>query len=106
MHWLMAHFIGDYLIQNDYMALNKKKSQKACMLHILTYMLPFLFVKEITIISFLLIAIQHYFQDRTDFVKWFMDWKGNKQFSEPPMGPWSITLTDNLLHIIWIMIVI
>lgn len=27
MHWIFAHLIGDYLIQNDWMALHKKKAR-------------------------------------------------------------------------------
>lgn len=30
---LVGHLVGDYLLQNDYMALNKKKSSFHCMVH-------------------------------------------------------------------------
>jgi hypothetical protein len=122
MHYIWAHFIGDYFFQTDWMADNKKKSGSACLVHVLTYMLPFLFMG--TWVSFIngqilgelmfcntawwklvLIALQHYVQDRTGFVKWLMEVKGSAKFAEPPMAPWSIILTDNLVHLMWIAFV-
>jgi hypothetical protein len=35
--WILAHFIGDYLLQNDWMAQNKKKSNLACTIHVGLY---------------------------------------------------------------------
>ncbi len=30
---LVGHLVGDYLVQNDWMALNKKKSMLPCLVH-------------------------------------------------------------------------
>lgn len=38
---LIAHFVGDGLLQSDWMALNKSKSLKALSLHVLIYSLCF-----------------------------------------------------------------
>jgi len=57
--WIYAHLIGDYLIQNDWMALNKKKNSWICLVHVLTYMIPFLFT-SINPLGLFLIAAQHY----------------------------------------------
>ena len=43
MHFIYAHLIGDYLLQTDKMALNKKSSHLWCLLHVLSYMIPFIF---------------------------------------------------------------
>jgi len=99
---ILSHFIGDYLLQNDWMALNKKKNSLICLVHVLFYMIPFLFC-HISWLAFVLIAIQHFVQDRTNFVLWLMKIKGSEKFATGPCAPWSIILTDNLLHIIWIL---
>jgi len=104
MHWIFAHLIGDYLFQTDWMANNKKKNTWACIIHVIIYMIPFLFC-QLTPLQLTLIAIQHFLQDRTNFIKWFMKIKGSRKFSEPPFAPWSIYLTDNILHILWILFV-
>ena len=104
MHWIYAHLIGDYLLQNDWMAQNKKKKDLACIAHVAAYMVPFLFC-GFNGWQLLLIASQHYALDRTDFVGWFMAVKGSKAFRDGPYAPWSSVITDNILHILWIAIV-
>jgi hypothetical protein len=98
----MAHFLGDFIFQNDFMAAGKKKSNWICLLHIVTYLIPFLFC-GLAPWQLILIGIEHYAQDRTNFVVWFMNLKGSKLFAQPPMAPWSIIVTDNILHIIFIL---
>ncbi len=34
MHWIYAHLIGDYLLQNDWMAKGKKQKSWICAIHI------------------------------------------------------------------------
>ena len=105
MHWIYAHLIGDYLLQTDWMAMNKKRHWLHCSVHVLTYLIPFLLC-GLTWWQFVLIGLQHYLQDRTQFVGWFMAAKGSVVFAEPPMGPWSLVVTDNILHILWIALVV
>jgi len=105
MHWIYAHLIGDYILQNDWMALHKKKSSFRCAVHILFYMLPFLLC-DMEIWQLAAIAIQHYLIDRTTFVAWFMEVKGQKEFATGICFPWSQIVMDNILHILWIAFVI
>lgn len=35
--YVLAHFVGDFLLQNDWMAVNKKKSNIVCTVHILCW---------------------------------------------------------------------
>lgn len=104
MNWIFAHLIGDYLLQNDWMAQNKKRSNLACLCHIVFYLLPFIFC-NFQVWQIVLIGIQHYFQDRTNFIPWLMKFKGSKAFASPPFAPWSIILTDNIVHILFITLI-
>ena len=60
---LILHLIGDYLLQSDWMALNKTKCSKAAATHAITYSLPFL-ILEPSLAAFLVICITHFFIDR------------------------------------------
>lgn len=122
MNYVFAHFLGDFFLQNDWMAGKKKTSSWVCLVHVLAYMIPFLFLGswvgfpiggngELKFLDLgweklLLIAAQHFIQDRTNIVKWFMVFKGSDKFAEPPFAPWSIILMDNLIHLMWIAFVI
>jgi hypothetical protein len=104
MHWIYAHLIGDYLLQNDWMAKGKKNFWWIAVIHVICYMIPFIFTGT-SFLQFLLIAAQHLIQDKTNFIIWLMNIKGSAKFAEPPMAPWSIIITDNIIHILWIAFV-
>lgn len=109
MHWMWAHLIGDYLIQNDWMAQHKKDKGMTgnirCGIHILTYMIPFLLCGFVWW-QLALIAVQHYLIDRTHFVEWFMDKKGSHIFATNVCFPWSQIVVDNVLHVLWIAFIV
>jgi len=105
MNWIFAHLIGDFIIQTDWMAFNKKKNSLACAIHVVVYMIPFLLC-GLQWWQLLLIAVQHFAQDRTRFVTWFMKTKGSWKFATGNAAPWSIILTDSILHLVWIYAVI
>ena len=100
MHWIYAHLIGDYIIQNDWMSLHKKHSSFRCAVHVATYMMPFLWC-GMAWWQLALIAVQHYALDRTHFVEWFVRVKGSSGFSTGVCYPWSQIVVDNTLHILW-----
>lgn len=103
MHWIYAHLIGDFIIQSDWMAKYKKSDSFACLIHILTYLFPFAFV-DCQWWQLSLIAVQHYYQDRTNFVFWFMKRTGSEGFAKD-MAPWSTILIDQILHILFMAFV-
>lgn len=106
---MASHLLGDYILQNDYMALGKKRSSWICLIHVSLYMTGFLtmvLIGNLSTLAFILIAIQHFIQDRTNIVMWWMGFYGQDNFSKPPCGPWSIFVVDNSLHIIFITIVL
>ena len=100
MHWIYAHLIVDYLIQNDWMAAGKKKSSWICAAHVATYLVPFAFT-TLAWWQVALVGLQHFAQDRTGFVAWLMRAKGSGAFACPPCGSWSVIVTDNILHVLW-----
>ena len=92
--YALAHFIGDFLLQNDWMARGKKKSSFICTVHVLIYMLPFLLV-ELSWIQFALIAIQHWLQDRTSFIGWYCRKLGTFQGElKQEVLPWGHFVID------------
>lgn len=104
MHWIYAHLIGDYLLQNDWMAFGKKQKSWICAVHIAAYMVPFLLC-GFAWWQLAIIAVQHFAQDRTGFVMWLMKVKGSEKFATGPCSPWSIIVTDNIIHILTIAVV-
>lgn len=100
----LAHLIGDYLLQNDYLESGKKTSSSTCFVHVAAYMLPFLFC-GFQWWQLVAIAIQHFIQDRTGFIVWFMKAKGSGEFATGPCSPWSIIVTDNIIHVLTIALI-
>lgn len=102
MEQLILHLLGDYLLQTDWMAQNKKvktwRGELACQVHCLLYSIPFLLIG--TWQQVLFIYVTHYLIDRFGFVKWYMTTFDMKEFMKPPLGPWSIFITDNTFHLI------
>jgi hypothetical protein len=104
LHWIYAHLVGDFLIQTDWMANGKKRSSWICFVHVATYMIPFLFT-SLSWLQLACIAAEHFLQDRTRIVEWFMKHAGKNSFAEPPKGPWSLIVVDNIFHILFIAMI-
>ena len=105
---LIGHLVGDYLLQTDWMALNKKKSSIACTVHCLMWLLSvglfsgWVWTAPLWVAPFLYVT--HYLQDRTGIILWWMKlpWKDQTQFATGPCSPWSIIVVDNVWHIVTI----
>lgn len=112
MDWLIGHLIGDFLLQNDYLAQGKKRSHAVCLTHVLIYTCSVLvctgwclYVKQAPAIA-LAIGVPHFLIDRWKFVAWSMkasgQWDG---FGQPPLAPWSLIVVDQVWHLLclWIL---
>lgn len=107
---LIGHLVGDYLLQNDWMALNKKKLYGGpnCAIHALIWtcaVMGFAGWFEYTsrcVWVFAILLLTHYWQDRTNIIAWWMDLIGQKQFRTGICAPWSIIVVDNVWHILTI----
>ena len=99
---IIGHLVGDYLLQNDWMALNKKQRSFPCIVHCLLWtaaVCAFSGWITIPIISVLFLA--HFIQDRTNVVLfWMTRINRQPQFAQPPCAPWSIIVVDNVWHIV------
>lgn len=60
---LLAHAIGDYVLQSDWMANEKTKKSIAAVCHAVCYSLPFLIFKP-SIVAFMVICGTHFIIDR------------------------------------------
>jgi hypothetical protein len=124
---LVAHAVGDYLIQSDWMADNKTKQHTAAAIHAITYTLPFVFI-TLNPAALAVICGTHFIIDRwrlARFVVWLkngpltrtaiyhegafdgyaLGWKPvtatGYQDSKPPfLAIWLLIIADNILHVV------
>jgi hypothetical protein len=84
---LLCHAIGDYVLQSDWMALEKTSKSKACVAHVLTYALPFLFLTR-SPIAFAIIITTHFVIDRWRLARYVV-------YAKNFLGPMRISRTDD-----------
>lgn len=104
-YWLIAHLWGDYILQNDVMAIRKKDYWSVSIAHGIFYIIPFLpmvVFGSTELWQLVAICIQHILQDKLNFIVKFMKFIGCSDFATGPCSPWSIILVDNILHITFI----
>jgi hypothetical protein len=98
---IVGHMVGDYLLQNDWMAQGKKRSNFVCAIHASIWtaaVATFAHWWAWPIVAILFTS--HFAQDRGAFVVWWMKLIGQKNFMQPPLGPWSIIICDNTWHLV------
>ena len=115
---MLGHFVGDYLFQNNRMALNKSKRNKegwyACGVHSFVYTLSIVIFLRLVFpaLCFNLwvwaaIGIPHYIIDHYSLASYWMKWKnGVKPFESVSMDE-KVTVettivNDNTIH--WVML--
>jgi len=67
MEQLLVHLFGDYIAQNDYLALNKSKNSWICLIHVLIYTACFL-ILTLSWKALFVIGITHFILDRWHFI--------------------------------------
>ena len=110
---LVAHAIGDYLLQSDWMATQKTKRSVAALAHVIAYSLPFLLLTRSPAALAVIIGT-HFLIDRfrlARFVVWAKNCLGpNRPWAEcaatgyPADRPqwlsgWLMIIADNLMHV-------
>lgn len=110
---LIAHAVGDYILQSDWMAAEKTKRSTAAAVHALAYTLPFLLLTR-SPAALAVIAITHFVIDRwrlARYVVWLKNWPMTPPWPEctatgyPPdrpawMAVWLLIIADNTMHVI------
>lgn len=114
---LVAHAVGDYLLQSDWMAHTKTKRSVAAAAHAITYALPFLFLSP-SPLALAVIVLTHFAIDRWRLARFVV-------FAKNMMGPslwrrhwvechetgyhherpawlavWLLIIADNVLHVL------
>jgi hypothetical protein len=72
---IMAHVVGDYLLQSDWMASEKTKKSAAALAHAVTYTLPFLLI-TLNWKALLFVCVTHFFIDRWRLIR-YVCWAKN-----------------------------
>jgi hypothetical protein len=98
MNPFIAHLVGDFILQNEWMAANKRKSSLVCLLHVLVYVLPFL-LTGLVWWQIILIGTTHFLQDRSGFVFWWV-----RFYKRVPEKHWGIIplMVDQGFHLLTI----
>lgn len=107
---ILAHLYGDYILQNDWMAKNKSSSWFPCFVHVALYTLSFVIVVELTSYAmshdgwpawaYVAIGASHYPFDRYGLARKYMGLNNQVSFRDD-MGPWSVIIVDNTLHLLF-----
>ncbi len=120
---LVAHAVGDYILQSQWMADNKRKESRAALIHCALYTLPFAMITQ-SVPALALIFGSHFFLDRFGLARYIVWLKnGPWDFSGdpfagfiPPLKPmtptgypdrvpawlstWLFIIADNIIHVI------
>lgn len=104
----LLHLVGDYLLQNDWMAQNKTKEWFPCFVHCLLYSLPFglIFWQSPLIWG---VFLSHYAIDRYRLAQYWIrltNWRwGGDNFGYAEDKPkflsvWLLIIVDNTFHLL------
>jgi hypothetical protein len=114
---LVAHAVGDYVLQSDWMAQEKVRRSFAAAVHVAFYALPFLFLRP-SPLALAVIVGTHFLIDRwrlARFVVWAKNqiapaaqrfpWAecsgtGYHQDRPPWLAVWLLILADNVMHVL------
>lgn len=118
---LMCHVIGDYVLQSDWMAMNKRKSFVVACIHALAYTFPFIFITDTgsrgiwqvvfiqqthLVIDYWGLAryvcfAKNFLAPREHWPRWEdTDFTGYSADREKHVTFWLYVITDNLLHLL------
>lgn len=106
---IVAHLVGDYLLQSHWMATEKTRSHVAAAAHAVAYTVPFVFITW-SPLALLLICATHFIVDRWRLAR-FVVWAKNGArgpvtatgyTDDVPawLSVWLLIVADNTLHLL------
>ena len=106
---ILCHLIGDYILQNSWMANNKTRDSFAAAVHALAYSLPFLFLRP-AVLAFVFIVTTHFLIDRFRLARYVIWLKEGARGTVTATGyaagtpdwlsVWLLIICDNTLHLL------
>jgi hypothetical protein len=108
MEYLIGHLVGDYLLQNDWQATNKKSYTLigwfSCSVHCLLYSISVAIFTGWWDYRFWVVLCSHMLLDKTMIVVWFMNFTGSfrriiKDINNPS-AIWAYAIVDNSFHLV------
>jgi hypothetical protein len=112
---IMAHLVGDFVLQSDWMANQKTSRSLATLAHAACYILPFLLLTT-NPVTLAVIGGTHFLIDRFRLARhllWLrnLPWPGSVPWSQcretgfspglpPYMSAWLLIIVDNTMHIL------
>jgi len=104
---ILAHAIGDFLLQSHWMATEKTRRWLPCVAHVATYILPFLLLQP-SLVAVAVMTGSHYLIDRYRLARWVC-WLKNGARELTPTGypkdtpvwlsTWLLIAADNTIHV-------
>lgn len=83
---LLGHLVGDYLLQNNWMALNKKlhtlQGELACNVHCILYTVAVCSFTSWEFLWVFCVYASHYILDRTNIIDWYQRLIGSRSLSK------------------------
>lgn len=101
---IVGHLIGDFFIQTDWMATEKKKRSWPCLVHCFCYTLAVYLCTFWPLWTLPFIFIPHFIIDRTQFIHKWMGMVSQAGFRDN-FAPWSSAIVDNVWHIITLFLI-
>jgi hypothetical protein len=105
---IVAHLVGDYILQSHWMATEKTKKSLPAMVHAACYSMPFVLITQ-SIPALIIILASHFVIDRfrlARFVVWVKNgpWNaltstGYPDNTPPWLAVWLLIIADNTIHI-------
>ena len=114
---LLAHLLGDYVFQSEWMAQGKRKSALVAAVHALAYSVPFLLLCSPSLLAWAVIVVTHaaidhlalaryvifaknHISPRSAWPQWERCSKTGYDSSTPVwLATWLLIITDNTLHL-------